>query len=144
MNACFLLLPDIVTYQICSIAWALVPLWVPNFSFYTQAIFFKNIFYWRILDLQCRVNFCYTAVTQFYIYILSHILFHCGFSQDMEYSSLCYTVGPYCLSILYIAVCICSSQTPSPSSPAPPSPLVNPSLFSLSVNQFVSQMCSFV
>ena len=27
--------------------------------------------------------------------------------QDIEYSSLCYTVGPCHLSILYIAVCIC-------------------------------------
>ena len=39
-----------------------------------------------------------------YIYILSHILFHYDLSQDIEYSSLCYTVGPYCLSILYILV----------------------------------------
>ena len=30
-----------------------------------------------------------------------------------EYSSLCYTVGPCCLSILYIVVCIYSSQTPN-------------------------------
>ena len=41
-----------------------------------------------------------------YIYILVHILFHYGLSQDIEYSSLCYTVGPCCLSILYIKVCI--------------------------------------
>ena len=40
------------------------------------------------------------------IYILFHILFHYGISQDIEYSSLCYTVGPCCLSILYIIVCI--------------------------------------
>ena len=39
-----------------------------------------------------------------YIYILFHILFHYGLSQDIEYSSLCYTIGPCCLSILYIAV----------------------------------------
>ena len=30
------------------------------------------------------------------------ILFHDGLSQDIDYSSLCYTVGPCCLSILYI------------------------------------------
>ena len=35
-----------------------------------------------------------------------HILFQYGLSQDVEYSSLCYTVGPCCLSILYIIVCI--------------------------------------
>ena len=27
--------------------------------------------------------------------------------QDIEYNSLCYTVGPCCLSILHIAVCVC-------------------------------------
>ena len=30
-----------------------------------------------------------------------------GLSQDIESSSLCYTVGPCCLSILYIIGCIC-------------------------------------
>ena len=42
-----------------------------------------------------------------YIYILFHILSHYGSLQGMEYSSLCYTAGPCCLSILYIVVCIC-------------------------------------
>ena len=32
--------------------------------------------------------------SQICIYILSHILFHYGLSQDIEYSSLGYTVGP--------------------------------------------------
>ena len=36
-----------------------------------------------------------------------HILFHYGLLQAIEYSSLCYTVGPCCLSVLYIVVCIC-------------------------------------
>ena len=36
-----------------------------------------------------------------HIYILFHILFYYGLSQDIEYSSLCYTGGPCCLSILY-------------------------------------------
>ena len=27
--------------------------------------------------------------------------------KDTEYRSLCYTVGPCCLSILYIIVCLC-------------------------------------
>ena len=38
------------------------------------------------------------------IYILFHILFHYGLSQDIYYSSLCYTIGPYCLSTVYISV----------------------------------------
>ena len=46
----------------------------------------------------------HSKVIQLYlhIYILFHILFHYGLLQDIEYSSLCYTVGPCCLSILYI------------------------------------------
>ena len=42
-----------------------------------------------------------------YMDILFHILFHYVLLQDIEYSSLCYTVGPFYLSILYIVVCIC-------------------------------------
>ena len=36
--------------------------------------------------------------------IIFHTLFHLGLSRDTEYRSLCYTVGPYCLSIQYIIV----------------------------------------
>ena len=39
--------------------------------------------------------------------LIYFFLFHYGLLQDTEYSSLCYTVGPCCLSILYIIVCIC-------------------------------------
>jgi len=40
-----------------------------------------------------------------YIYnthILFNILFYYGLLQGIEYSSLCYIVGSFCLSILYI------------------------------------------
>ena len=49
----------------------------------------------------CTVNrYIYIYI---YIYVQKfHIIFHYGSSQDIEYSFLCYTVGPYCLSILYI------------------------------------------
>ena len=43
----------------------------------------------------------------FKVYILFPILFHNGLPQDIEYRSLCYTVGTCCLSILYIIICIC-------------------------------------
>ena len=43
----------------------------------------------------------------FLIHIFFQILFHHRLLQDIEYSSLCNTVGPCCLSILHIAVCIC-------------------------------------
>ena len=44
-------------------------------------------------------------VIQLYIDIF-HILFHYGLSQDIKDSSLCYIVGPCCLSILRIIVCV--------------------------------------
>ena len=47
-------------------------------------------------------------------YILFYILFHCGLSQDIGFSSLCYTVGSCCLSILKIIVFIYQPPIPSP------------------------------
>ena len=41
-----------------------------------------------------------------YICILYQILFHYRLLQDTEYSSLCYTVGPRWLPILYLVACI--------------------------------------
>ena len=46
---------------------------------------------------------------------LSYINLHHGLFQEPGYSSLCYTVGPHCLSILNVIVCIYSPQTPYPS-----------------------------
>ena len=65
--------------------------WRPVFLF---VCLFFNLFYWSIVDLQC-VNFWCTAKWFSYTYIcfLFHILFHYGLLQDIEYSSLCYTVG---------------------------------------------------
>lgn len=37
----------------------------------------------------------------FYTYFFSH-----GLSQDIGYSSLCFAIGPHCLSTLNIIVCI--------------------------------------
>ena len=34
-----------------------------------------------------------------------YVLFHYGWSQNIQYSSLCYTGGPCCLSILNVIVC---------------------------------------
>ena len=71
-------------------------------------------FNFNLLFIQVSLNYnvvLITAVQQSdpikYIYILFHVLFHCGLSQDIEYSSLSCTVGPCWLSILYIIVCIC-------------------------------------
>ena len=75
--------------------------------------------------------------THIYIHILFHIVFHYGLSQDIEYTSLSYTVGPSCLSSLCIIACICWPQTPNPSLPHLSSPLATTSLFSMPVSLFL-------
>ena len=45
-------------------------------------------------------------VIQLYIHTHIHICFHYGLLQDIEYSSLCYIVGPCFSPILYIIVYI--------------------------------------
>ena len=62
---------------------------------------FLIYFYWSAVDLHCCANLCCTAKWLSYIpidilFFLS-IISHC-LSQDIEYSSLCYTVGCYSLS----------------------------------------------
>ena len=53
----------------------------------------------------------YRKVIQLYIYMyIFQIIFHYRLLQNIEHSSLCYTVGPCCLCILYIAVSICQSH----------------------------------
>ena len=60
--------------------------------------------------------------------ILLYILFkHYDFSQDVEYSFLCCTIGLHRLSILYTRVCICTSQISNP--PLPSFTLAITSLF---------------
>ena len=81
-------------------------------------------------------KFTHIYLCIYYIYVLILILFHYRLLKDFEYSSLCYTVGPCCLSLLYIVVCICSFQTPN-LSPSPLSPLVTLGLFSMSVSLFL-------
>ena len=40
--------------------------------------------------------YIYIYIYFFFLYILFQILFHYGLLQDIEYSSLCYTVGHCC------------------------------------------------
>ena len=77
--------------------------WVPLGMGLKNGIFSE--IYQSTVGLQCYVNFrCTTKLihlhvhTHTYIYILFHILFYYGLLQDIEYGSLCYTIGPYCLS----------------------------------------------
>ena len=80
----------------------------------------KNFFSWSIVDLQC-VNFHCIAkwLSYTHICILFYILFHYDLSQDIGYKSLWYTVGPCCLFILYVIVCIYYPWTPIPFLPLP-------------------------
>ena len=71
-----------------------------------------------------------------HMYILSfNILFHYDLSQEIGYSSLCYTVGLCCLSILNIIVYIYQLQIPSPLSLFPCSLLAATSLIFISAPQ---------
>ena len=55
------------------------------------------------------------SVIHIYVYmsILFQVLFPYRLLQNIEYSSLGYTVGPCWLSIKYIVMCVCYSQTPN-------------------------------
>ena len=87
-------------------------------------------------EVELIYNVLISAVSKvIQLYILFHVLFHYSLSQDIEYSFLCCLVGPCCLSILYIIVCICESQTPNPSLPSL-TPTRQP-LFSMSVSLFL-------
>ena len=52
-----------------------------------------NSWFYNVVFI-CVNHFVCSKVIQ--LYILFYILFHYGLSQDIEYSSLCYTVGPCC------------------------------------------------
>ena len=59
------------------------------------------------------------SVIPIQVSILFQILFPFKLLQNIEPSSLCYTVGPCWLSILNIVVCTSQSQTPNLSLPSP-------------------------
>ena len=40
-----------------------------------------------------------------HIHSISYIIFHRGLVQETGYSSLCFTAGPHCLSILKVILC---------------------------------------
>ena len=77
----------------------------------------KSFFFLLIeIDSQCYVSFKCTA--QWLLYILFQILFHYRLLQNIEFGSLCYTIGPCWLFILYIIMCIIY-QLPNLSLPSP-------------------------
>ena len=80
-----------------------------------------NLFYWNIVVYNVLISGVQQSdsVTHTYIYLLFHILFHYGLLQYIKYSSLCCIIETCCLSILYIVVRMCWSQTLNPSLPYP-------------------------
>ena len=71
------------------------------------------------------------SYTYIYMHTFFHTIFHHVLTQEIGYSSLCYTVGPHCLSILNVSICIYQPQTPV--HPTPPPPLATTSLLSMSL-----------
>ena len=52
------------------------------------------------------------SVVHIYIHSFLNTLFQHGLSQEIGFSSLCCTVGPYCLPVLNVIVCIYQSHSP--------------------------------
>ena len=70
-----------------------------TFYNYGNALFlFLKIYFTQVYLIYNVVLISSVQQSDSVIYILFHILFHSGLSQDVEYSPLCYTVGPCCLS----------------------------------------------
>ena len=93
---------------------------------------------WSIVDLHCCASLwaSHSRVTSFYTCIHSsfNILFHCGLSQEIGSSSLCYS-RPCCLSILNVIAYIYQLQIPSLLSLFPCSLLATASLIFMSTPQ---------
>ena len=86
-------------------------------------IFFSSFFFFFLTEVQLGYNVILVSDAQqsdsvlyihIYVYIhtceyisLFQILFPYRLLENIEHSSLCYTVGLCYLSILYIVVCIC-------------------------------------
>ena len=71
--------------------------------------------------MQCCVRFCCRTESVMCVYILFRILFQDGLSQDIEYNSLCYMVGPCYLFILWVKFASANPKRPVHRSlPRPP------------------------
>lgn len=63
-----------------------------------------SLFHNAVLVSIVRVILLYMYIMEIYIYSLLQILFPYRLLKDIEYTFLCYTVGPSYLSILYVVV----------------------------------------
>ena len=101
-----------------------------NFYFYIAVQVINNVV--LVSDVQRSDSVIHIHVPAFLkkIRILFRLL------HNIEQCSLCYTLGPYWLSILDIAVCACQFHTPNLSLPTP-FPLVTVNSFSKSMSLFL-------
>ena len=123
----------------CIVKWINYTLHISSFlevlSLYRslQSTFFFN---WSIVDwftVLCQ-SLLYSKVTPLYMRIhYFHIHFHYSLSRSMEYSSLCYTKAPCCLSVQNAMVCI-DRHWPSPAPRPHPPGLATTSLSCVSVS----------
>jgi len=92
----------------------------------------SNLFYWRIVDLKC-VNFCCTGkwLSYIHIYVLSHVLFHYGLSQDIEYTISCAVQQDLVVYPFYIKYLFASANLKFPIHSLPTVPPATTSLFSV-------------
>jgi len=118
--------------MLLQIAWLHSFLWLSVTPIYTWSIFWRSEVFLYLFLL-------YSKGTQSHLFIhyFSLLMFHCVLSKETEYSSLCYSVGPHCLSILNVSVCIDQPQIPSPSHFLSPPPWLPTRLSSRSVSLFL-------
>ena len=81
------------------------------FLFCTLKICIHLLNYWNIVDLKCSIHFCCIAKLINYTYIFFFIfIYNYGLSQDIEYSSLCCTLGSCSLTTsIYLSINACAN-----------------------------------
>ena len=115
-------------------------LYSQNWHMVCQLYFNKNI-YWSIGYLTMCQFWVYSKVNQLYIYpFLFQSLFPCSYYTVLI--TLCYTVGPFYLSILCIVISTCSFQPLNLS--LPPMFLFGNRKFGSEIFESVLQISSFV
>ena len=92
------------------VIYVLQMLWYSSLLWHSVIIYSSFFFInWNTIDLQCHLSFrCIASdsIIHTHISIILLIIFLYWLLQNIEYSSLCYTLGPHWLSILDIVVCI--------------------------------------
>ena len=101
------IVPIFILYLVLTLSLKMGALYSANhlWKFGPSELFAESAIFFIVVDIQYCVSFRYTA--KWFSYIFFQIIFHYKLLQDIEYSFLCSTAHPCCLSILYIEDCIC-------------------------------------